>query len=132
LSVELRVVMWSVVLGFVHIIASSHAASRQRGYRWTASARDEPLPPLTGIAGRLERALRNFLETFPFFVALVLVAELAGIHNRLTEWGSFLYLGARVAYLPLYALGIPLIRSLVWNVATIGMFLFVVAILRAW
>src|SRR5262245_25368266 len=123
--------MWSVVLGFVHVIASSHAASLQRGYRWTASARDEPLQPLTGMAGRLERALNNYLETFPFFVALVVVAQLAGIHSRLTEWGSFLYLGARVAYLPLYAFGIPLVRSLVWNVAAIGMLLFVVAILRA-
>jgi uncharacterized MAPEG superfamily protein len=123
--------MWSVVLGFVHIVAASHAVSRQRGYRWTASARDEPLQPLTGTPGRLERALRNFVETFPFFVALVFVAELAEIHNRLTEWGSFLYIGARVVYLPLYAFGVPLIRSLVWNVAALGMLLFVVAILRA-
>src|SRR5262245_28654783 len=123
--------MWSVVLGFVHIIASSHAASLQRGYRWTASARDEPLQPLTGMAGRLERALKNFLETFPLFVALVLVAHLSGIHNQITELGSFLYLGGRIAYLPLYAFGVFLVRSLAWNVAAIGMLLFVVAIFRA-
>ena len=110
MTVELRVLMWSVVLGFVHVIASSHAASSQRGYRWTASARDEPLQPLTGIPGRLERALNNFVETFPFFAALVLIAQLARIHGPLTEWGSFLYLGARVAYLPLYAFGVPLVR----------------------
>ena len=130
MTVELRVVMWGVVVGFVHIIASSHAASLQRGYRWTASARDEPVQPLTGVAGRLERALKNFLETFPLFVALVFVAQLSGIHNQLTEWGSFLYLGARVAYLPLYAFGVFLVRSLVWNVAAAGMLLFVIAILR--
>jgi len=131
LSVELQVLTWSVVLGFVHIIASSHAASLQRGYRWTASARDEPLPPLQGVAGRLERALKNYLETFPLFVALVLAAQSAGVHSRLTEWGSILYLGARLAYLPLYAMGIPLIRSLVWNIAAVGMLLFVMALLRA-
>jgi uncharacterized MAPEG superfamily protein len=129
LSVELRVLTWSVVLGFVHIVASSHAKSLQRGYRWTASARDEPLPPLTGLAGRLERALSNYLETFPLFVALVVTAELAGLHSRLTEWGSFLYLGARVAYLPLYVLGIRIVRSLVWNVAAAGMLLLVTALL---
>src|SRR5262245_8056473 len=106
--------MWSVLLGFVHIIASSHAKSLQRGYRWTASARDEQLPRLTGVAGRLERALSNYLETFPLFAALVLGAEVAGVHTSLTKWGALLYLGARVFYLPLYALGIPLIRSLVW------------------
>jgi len=123
--------MWSVVLGFVHIVASSHAQSLQRGYRWTASARDEQLPPLEGIAGRLERALSNYLETFPLFVALVLTAEAAGVHSGFTKWGSLLYLGARVAYLPLYALGVPLIRSLVWNVAALGMLFFVIALLRA-
>jgi len=130
LSVELTVLAWSVVLGFVHVIASSHVKSVQRGYRWTASARDEQLPQLTGVAGRLERALSNYLETFPFFAALVLAAQVAGVHSRLTEWGSFLYLGARVAYLPLYALGVPLVRSLVWNVAAVGILLFAIALLR--
>ena len=130
MSVELTVLAWSVVLGFVHIIASSHAKSVQRGYRWTASARDEQLPPLKGVAGRLERALSNYLETFPFFAALVLAAQVAGVHSSLTEWGSFLYLGARVAYLPLYALGVPLVRPLVWNVAAVGILLFVIALLR--
>jgi uncharacterized MAPEG superfamily protein len=60
----------------------------------------------------------------------VLTAQVADVHGVLTKWGSLLYLGARVAYLPLYAVGIPLIRSLVWNVAAIGMLLFVVALLR--
>src|SRR5262245_39136089 len=131
LTIEIHVLVWSVVLGFVHIIAASHAASLHRGYRWTASARDEPLPPLEGVAGRLERALQNYLETFPLFAVLVLAAHVVGVHNQLTEWGSLLYLSARVVYLPLYALGVPLIRSLVWNVAAIGMLLFVIALLRA-
>lgn len=131
MSVELQVLTWSVVLGFVHIVASSHAKSLQRGYRWTASARDEQVPALTGMAGRLERALNNYLESFPLFAALVLVAHAAGVHSSLTVWGSFLFLGARVLYLPLYALGIPLVRSLVWNVAAIGMLLFVIDLVRA-
>ena len=130
MNIELRVLIWSVLLGFVHIVASSHAKSWQRGYRWTAGARDEPLPPLTGVAGRLERALGNYLETFPLFAALVLVAEATGVHTRWTEWGALLYFGARVIYLPLYILGVLLVRSMAWNVAAIGMFLFVVELLR--
>lgn len=130
MSIELQVLTWSVVLGFVHIVASSQAKSLQRGYRWTASARDEQLPALTGVAGRLERALNNYLETFPFFAALVLAAHVGGVHSALTEWGSFLFLGARVLYLPLYAAGVPLVRSMVWNVAAIGMLLFIIALVR--
>ena len=62
---ELAMLVASCVLCLVQIVISSHAASLQRGYRWTASSRDAEVPPLTGVAGRLERALRNFLETFP-------------------------------------------------------------------
>jgi uncharacterized MAPEG superfamily protein len=119
----------AVVLGLVQIVAASHSASLQRGYRWTASPRDEPTPPLRGMAGRLDRALRTFLETFPLFVAVVLAAHVSETHNALTEWGARLYLWGRVAYVPLYVAGIPLVRSLVWNVATVGIMLFVVALL---
>ena len=118
----------AVVLGLVQIVAASHAASLQRGYRWTASPRDEATPPLRGVAGRLDRALRNFLETFPLFVAAVLAAHVSDTHNALTEWGARLYLCGRVAYVPLYVAGVPLVRSLVWNVATAGIILFVVAL----
>src|SRR5215204_4212189 len=119
----------SVVLGVVQIIAASHAASLQRGYRWTASPRDEKAEPLVGVAGRLDRALRNFGETFPLFVAVILVVQVTDTHDALTEWGARLYFWGRVAYVLLYAAGVPLIRSLVWNVATIGIGLIVAALL---
>jgi uncharacterized MAPEG superfamily protein len=67
--------------------------------------------------------LRNFGETFPLFVAVILVAHVTDTHDALTEWGARLYLWGRVAYVLLYAAGVPLIRSLVWNVATIGIVL---------
>ncbi len=66
---ELQMLALSIVLGLVQIVLASHAASLQRGYRWTATARDDAVPPLAGVAGRLERALRNYLETFPLFAA---------------------------------------------------------------
>ena len=129
MSVELRMLTLSVVLGIVQIIAASHAASLQRGYRWTASSRDEKVESLRGVAGRLDRALRNFVETFPLFAAVVLVAHVTDTHDVFTEWGARLYFWGRVAYVLLYAAGVPLIRSLVWNVATIGIGLIVAALL---
>jgi uncharacterized MAPEG superfamily protein len=123
--ITLRYVELSVLLGFVQILVSSHAASLQRGYRWTASARDA-VPPLTGVAGRLERALHNFSETFPLFLAAVWLASISGHCEGTTTIGCRMYFWARVAYVPLYALGIPVVRSLVWNVATIGIAVIVV------
>ena len=119
----------SALLGIVQIVAASHSASLQRGYRYTASPRDDTVPPLRGLAGRLDRALRNFLETFPLFAAAVLLAHASGTHNAFTEWGARLYFWGRVAYVPLYALGVPLVRSLVWNVATVGIMLLLLAAL---
>ncbi len=129
MTLELTFFALSVVLGFVHIVAASHSASRQRGYRWSASARDEPMEPLHGVAGRLDRALKNYLETFPLFAAVVVAAQVVGRHNALTELGAQLYFWARVVCLPLYAARIPLVRSLVWNVAAFGILLFLVALL---
>jgi hypothetical protein len=66
MSPELEFLASSVLFGLAQIIISSHSASFQRGYKWTASSREQSVPPLTGMAGRIERATRNYLETFPF------------------------------------------------------------------
>jgi uncharacterized MAPEG superfamily protein len=84
-SVELRMLIFSVVLGIVQIVGAYHAASLRCSYRWTSSPRDEQAEPLRGAAGRLDRGLRNFSETFPLFVAVVLVAQLTGTHDALSE-----------------------------------------------
>ena len=125
---ELQVLALSIVLGLIQIVLASHAASLQRGYRWTATSRDDPVPPLAGVAGRLDRALRNYLETFPLFAAAVLIAHLLGRHDWMTEWGVQLYFWGRVAYVALYAGGVFLVRSLVWNVATAGIILVLLAL----
>jgi uncharacterized MAPEG superfamily protein len=122
---ELAILAGACGLGLVHIVLASHSASLQRGYRWSAGHRDESQPPLSGMAGRLERASKNFMETFPFFLAAVLIAQLTNAHDWRTVWGSALYLGARVVYLPLYAAGVFLVRSLVWNVAIAGIALLI-------
>jgi uncharacterized MAPEG superfamily protein len=127
MTIELKILAWSVVLGLVQIILSAHAASLQVGYRYTATAR-EARAPLTGVAGRLERALRNFLETFPLFAAAVLLVHVTGRHGSLSAVGAQMYLGARVVYIPLYAAAVPVVRSLVWNVATLGIVLILAAL----
>jgi uncharacterized MAPEG superfamily protein len=117
---ELLMLALSVVLGFVHIIVSAIATTHQCGLKWNLSARDTPMPPLEVIAGRLQRALHNFLETFPLFAASVLIADATNRHGAMAVWGSQLYFYARVLYLPIYAAGLPVIRTVVWSVAALG------------
>jgi len=128
MTVELRMLALSIVLGLAQIVLASHSASLQRGYTWTASSRDEAVTALTGVAGRFARALQNFIETFPMFAAAVLMAHVADRHNWMTEWGVQLYFWARVAYLALYAAGVFFLRSLVWNIAALGIVLVVLSL----
>jgi uncharacterized MAPEG superfamily protein len=129
MTLDLKMLALSIVLGLVQIVLASHAASLQRGYVWTASSRDEVVPALTGVAGRLERALQNFVETFPLFAVAVLTAHVAATHGWMTEWGVQLYFWARVAYFALYAAGVFLLRSLVWNVAALGIVLVLLSLI---
>ena len=92
MTLELKMLALSIVLGLVQIVLASHAASLQRGYVWTASSRDEAVPALTGVAGRLERALQNFVETFPLFAAAVLTAHVAAHTVGLAALGIVLVL----------------------------------------
>jgi uncharacterized MAPEG superfamily protein len=128
MTIELAMLAASVVLGILHIVIVSHLQSWQRGYRWTAGSREQSPAPLTGIAGRAERALRNYLETFPFFAAAILLVTVTNTHTWLTVWGTNLYFWGRVVYAILYAADFPLARSLVWNLPTIGILMNVVAL----
>ena len=127
-SIELRILAWSIVLGLIQVLLQAHSANFQVGYRWAAVAR-EARPPLTGVAGRLERALRNFLETFPLFAAAVLIVHVTGREGTLSATGAALYLAGRVVYVPLYAAAVPLVRSLAWDVAFVGIALILLALL---
>jgi uncharacterized MAPEG superfamily protein len=120
MTLELGALMAAAMLGFAHIILASHAMSFHRGYRWSASARDEPTPPATGIAGRLERAGDNFTETFAFFAAGVFLVHVTGSESNATAWAAWTYVIARIAYLIAYGTGVFLVRSLIWNIASLA------------
>jgi uncharacterized MAPEG superfamily protein len=121
MSFELLVLAAASFWGFLQLVAAAQATNVQYGLKWAASPRDVEMPPLTPIPGRINRNFRNYMETFPFFAAAVLTSQAVGVHNELTHWGSIAYIGGRIAYTVVYVSGIPLIRSLFWNIAAFGM-----------
>jgi uncharacterized MAPEG superfamily protein len=121
MSIELKMLAWSVVLGLVQILLAAALTTRERGLAWNAGPRDAVMPAPKPLAGRLERASRNFLETFPFFAAAVLGVLAAGVADERTALGAQLYFWARVVYLPLYAAGVPFVRSIAWTVSIAGL-----------
>lgn len=128
MTLELWALFASMIWGLIHVSVASFAFKAQVGNRYTVGPRDEAIPP-TGVAGRLERALRNFLETFPLFAASVLLLAHTGNSGTvLSEAGALLYVAGRVLFLPLYAAGVPWLRTLSWNAATLGLAMVMAAI----
>lgn len=127
MSFELKLLVAATIWGFVQLVAAAQAVNFQYGLRWAATARDAEMPPLKPIPGRINRNYRNYMETFPFFAVAVIMIELTGVHSALTWWGTATYLGGRLVYSALYVSGIPLIRSLLWNIAFFG----IIAVLLA-
>jgi uncharacterized MAPEG superfamily protein len=128
MTTELHILAWALVLALIQVLLPSVIRSRETGLGHNGGPRDEPGPPVGKLTGRLMRAQSNLFETLPVFAMAVLVAHLAGREGMLTLWGAWLYIIARVVYLPLYAAGVPFLRSLVWLVSLFGILLVLVPI----
>ena len=125
--IELKLLMAAVIVGLVQIVWAAAAGSGgERSLAWLMGPRDEA-KPVSVVAGRLNRALANFLETFPLFAAALLACDFAGKFGPLTHWGAVLYVVGRLLFVPIYASGLSVVRTLVWAVSTVGIVMVIVA-----
>jgi uncharacterized MAPEG superfamily protein len=130
MTLELTLLAWTLVLAIVQILLPGMMRTSETGVDYNASARDAKSPaPIGKVTGRLLRAQHNLFETLPLFAAAILIAHVAGRNGDLTYWGAVLYLTSRVVYVPMYAAGIPVLRSIVWSVGFVGLILVLAAIL---
>lgn len=119
MEIEIWMLLGSAALGLVHVSGQSFALKLAVGNRWTVGARDESVDP-GPVAGRWQRALDNFLETFPLFAAVLLLALITERTNAFTAYGALLYFFGRVAYLPAYLSGVSWVRTFIWQFSMIG------------
>ena len=68
------------------------------------------------MTGRLNRALDNSIVALALFAPAVLLAVVLDRTSPATLLAAQAFLIARIIYLIVYALGVPLIRTLVWLV----------------
>ena len=121
MTTELFVLALGGVLLFVPIILAVHFKTKQYGAKWNMGARDEDKPPLDEIPARLERASANFQETFPLAIVALGGLAIAGKGTEVSAIAAWVWLIARVAYLPIYWAGIPKIRTLVFAISLLAL-----------
>ena len=121
MPIELKILALGALLLFIHIFIATRFKTAQYGRKWNVSARDQELPEPSPVSGRLIRAQANFEETFPIAIIALLGVVVAGKTSQWTALGGWIWLGARIVYLPLYWAGIPVIRTIAWTIALIGL-----------
>lgn len=131
MTTELTLLAWTLVLAIIQVFAFDFARTGQYGLKWNTGARDAEMPPLSPVAERLRRAQHNLYETLPLFIGVVLILHVAGVSTAATVLGCQLYFWGRVAYLPLYAAGVPWLRSAVWTISFVGLGMLLYAALIA-
>ena len=123
MTVELQLLAWSAPLLIVYFMAQGALVAPLRGWVWNAGPRDEGQPPLGKYPGRAQRALENFKETYPAFIALAVALLVSGKTGGNGALGAWMWFGARIAYLPLYLLGVPWLRSAAFGLSLAGLVL---------
>lgn len=118
MTVELLAALIVIVLGVVQVMLQAAEFRRVHGVPYANSALDAPSPKQNSVLlGRLTRALRNLHETLPFFLGVVIILALMGHSTGFTQGAAIVFAVSRIIYVPLYALGIPYLRGLVWIVS---------------
>lgn len=118
---EILILALAGVLLLAHILLAVRLKTQQYGVDWNTGARDEDLPPLNPVAARLERARDNYMETLPLAAIALFGVVLADKANTITAVAGWVWLAARVIYLPLYWTGVPKIRTLVWAIGLLAL-----------
>ena len=127
MTIELRLLAYSIVLLFVLINVQALTAVKAQGGPAMAGNRDSLAPPTT-YEGRTRRTLYNHIEALAMFAPLALIAAVSHVSNDMTVLGARLFFYGRVLYSLTYLIGIPYLRSAFWFVGVVGTVLIFLAL----
>ena len=125
MPIEIKILGYAAILQFIQFVLMAVPANLQLGPLYTLGNRDEPREA-TAVPGRLNRALENHYEGLILFTIAVIVVVMGNVSSPYTETCAWTYLAARVLYVPAYASGVFMVRSLVWSVGFIATLLMLV------
>ena len=127
---ELLVLTLAALLQVVQYALFAIPANIELGAGYTTSARDRPPSrQMSDVTGRLIRAFNNHFESLILFTIAVLVVTLADQSTPTTQNAAWVYLAARILYVPAYALGLRPWRSAIWFVGFYAILTMLIAAL---
>jgi uncharacterized MAPEG superfamily protein len=104
MTIPMSLLAWTAFLGTLHAVSTGFGNALEHGVSYSFSPRDEQKPISVGWS-RYGRAFANFMQTFPIFAAVVLIAHASFRDHGLATWGAQFYFWGRVVYVPLYVTG---------------------------
>ncbi len=108
------------VIGFLHNLSAAIWAAVYLGPMGTMGNR-ELLPPEEGWGRRARRGLHNYLENTLLFALIVIVAQIFTVEHAALGAGAVIFAVGRALYLPVYLIGLPVVRTLTWLVSVVGL-----------
>lgn len=113
---ELTALACAVLIQSLTIGAYSVVGNLELGPRVTTGPRDGKLPPISVRLGRLMRAVTNGFEGLVMFAPAALIIAISGQSTPITAVAAWVYVAARILYVPAYAYGLAPWRSVIWMV----------------
>lgn len=127
---ELTVLALAGLLQVVQYTLFAVPANLELGVGYTSSARDRPPSrEMSVTTGRMQRAMNNHFEALILFTLAVVVVTLGGKASGFTAACAWVYLAARVAYVPAYWLGLRPWRSAIWSAGFLATVLMILSAL---
>ena len=128
MTAELTALTLAGLLQGVQFALYAIQGNMELGPRVTMGPRDNP-PPVGILTGRLQRALNNHFEGLILFALAVMVVSLGDKTSAFTAACAWIYLAARVLYVPAYAFGWVPWRSYIWMIGFVATMLMMLAAL---
>lgn len=119
MSSELSILALYGLLVIVTIVIQVMLALPQLGLPYLATPRDEGRK-VHGTAARALRCLDNSVVAMALFAPAILILQAKGISTGTTILAAQIFLIARAAYLVIYLMGIPWLRTGVWAVGILA------------
>ncbi len=114
--------LWSAVLLWLMLVGAGllkYRAWSPAGFLVMMGNRDN-VPAYIPVAERADRAAKNMIENFVLFIAVAAAVYFSGAENDQTQLGAAVFFWARVAYWPVYLIGIPFVRTACWLAGVVG------------